>query len=107
MPGPNIFKEEFIMTKNARNRMCEINNCICTIPLTVDICLVVMERCEDMVRTCFCDDRISSMYGYNPRWTKLRYYKEGDKTSCFIQRDGVRYAFLQGTDGKDDLKYVG
>ena len=95
------------MTKNAKNRMCEIDNSICTIPLTVYISLVIMERCEDKVRTCFRNYRISPILGYNPRWTKLRYYKEGDKTSCFIQRDGVKYPLLQGTNGKDDLKYVG
>jgi hypothetical protein len=95
------------MTENARKRFIEIDDCICTIPLTFDISLVVLERCGDKVRTCFCDDRISPMLGYNPRWTNIRYYKPGDKTSCFIQRDGVKYDFIQGRTGRDDLTPVG
>jgi hypothetical protein len=79
------------MTANAKKRFVEIDDCICTIPLTLNTSLVVMERCGDMVRTCFCDDSISPYYGYNARWTHLRFYKPNDRTACFIQRDGVKY----------------
>ena len=37
------------MTDNAKKRFVEIDDCICTIPLTMNISLVVMERCGDMV----------------------------------------------------------
>lgn len=78
------------MTENARRRYVRIDNCITTLPISVDRCLAVMQISGDKVLTCFCDDE-NSMWGYNPRWTKIRQYMKTDNFSRFIQRDGMKF----------------
>jgi len=83
------------MTQNAKQRVVVIDDCIATVPISMDRCLVIMEIRGNQILTCFCDDS-NPFIGYHPRWTNIRYYKETDKFACFVQRDGIKY----------DLTYV-
>lgn len=78
------------MTENAKHRWIRIDDCIATVPISVNKCLVIMKIQGDKILTCFCDDA-NPMYGYNPRWTTLRYYKPTDHFACFVQRDGAKF----------------
>lgn len=77
------------MTENAFKRKYQIDNFITTVPLSPYVGLIILERQGDNVRTAFCNEDEPGWY-YNPRWTKLRYYKSTDHFAKFIQRDGMK-----------------
>jgi hypothetical protein len=78
------------MTDNARERKYRINNCLATLPFTPGTILIILSIQGDRVHSAFCDEDEPG-WCYNPRWTKMRYYKQTDHFSKFIQRDGHRF----------------